>query len=151
VPLMLHIVCCAITGELVLYYRSLGTAPTLLRRDNISGRPCRRVMTYKALDFFALKQLGNYCKFYTISFENPKTCQVLQHIVCCAMAGELVLYYRSLGTSPTLLRRDNISGRPRMRVMTYKALDFFALKQLGNYCKFYTISFENPKTCQMVY
>jgi hypothetical protein len=33
-----------------------------------------------------------------------------------------VLYYRSLGTAPTLLRMSNISGKPYMRVMTYKAL-----------------------------
>jgi hypothetical protein len=59
-------------GALALYYRSLGTAPTLLRRGNISGRPCMRVMTSNALAFFALKQLGNYCWFYTISFENHK-------------------------------------------------------------------------------
>ena len=32
--------------------------------------------------------------------------------VCCAMAGAPVLYYRSLGTVSTLLRRGNISGRP---------------------------------------
>jgi hypothetical protein len=34
-----------------LYYKSLGTASTLLRRGNISGRPCMGVMTYKALSF----------------------------------------------------------------------------------------------------
>ena len=62
----------AIVGTLTLYYRFLGIEPTLLRMYNISGRPCMRV-TYNALAFFALKQLGNYCRFYTISFENPKT------------------------------------------------------------------------------
>jgi hypothetical protein len=76
-PLMLRMVCCAITEKLVLYYRSFGTAPTLLRNGNISSKPCMRVMTYKALDVFALNQLGNYCRFYTISFENPKTCQMV--------------------------------------------------------------------------
>jgi hypothetical protein len=39
VPLMLHIVCCAIAGALALYYRSLGIALTLLKRGNILGRP----------------------------------------------------------------------------------------------------------------
>jgi hypothetical protein len=39
VPLMLHTVCCAMVGAVALYYRSLGTVPTLLRRGNISGRP----------------------------------------------------------------------------------------------------------------
>jgi hypothetical protein len=39
VPLMLHMVCCAMAGALALYYRSLGTTSTLLRRGNISGRP----------------------------------------------------------------------------------------------------------------
>jgi hypothetical protein len=68
VPLMLRMVCCAMTGALALYYRSLGTVPTLLRRGNILGRPCMRVMTYNALAFFALKHLGNYCRFYTIKF-----------------------------------------------------------------------------------
>jgi hypothetical protein len=59
-------------GALTLYYRSLGTASTLLRMGNISDRPCVGVMTHKALYFFALKLLGNYCQFYTISLENPK-------------------------------------------------------------------------------
>jgi hypothetical protein len=31
--------------------------------------------------------------------------------ICCAMAGALALYYKSLGISSTLLRRGNISGR----------------------------------------
>jgi hypothetical protein len=73
VPLMLCMVCCAMAGALALYYSSLETAPTLLRRGNISGRPCMKVMTYNALAFSALKHLGNYHRFYTISFENPKT------------------------------------------------------------------------------
>jgi hypothetical protein len=73
VPLMLRMVCCAMIGTLALYYRSLGTAPTLLRRANISRRPCMRVMTYNALAFSALKYLGTYHWFYAISFENPKT------------------------------------------------------------------------------
>jgi hypothetical protein len=59
VPLMLRMVCYAMAGVLALYYRSLGIASTLLRRGNISGRPCMEVMTYKALDFSALKQIGN--------------------------------------------------------------------------------------------
>ena len=37
VPLMLRLVCCAMAGTLALYYRSLGTASTLLRMGNISG------------------------------------------------------------------------------------------------------------------
>jgi hypothetical protein len=40
-----------------------------------------------------------------------------------------VLYYKSLEVAPTLLRRDNISGRPYMIVMTNKAL-FFCIKIL---------------------
>ena len=40
VPLMLRTVCfCAMAGALTLYYRSLGTASTLLRRGKISGIP----------------------------------------------------------------------------------------------------------------
>jgi hypothetical protein len=38
--------------------------------------------------------------------------------ICCTMAEALVLYYRSPKTTPTLLGRGNISGRPCMRVMT---------------------------------
>jgi hypothetical protein len=72
-PLMLHTVCYATARALVLYYRFLGTTPTLLRMSNISSRPCMRVMTYNTLAYSALKQLDNYCRFYTISFENPKT------------------------------------------------------------------------------
>jgi hypothetical protein len=59
--------------------------------------------------------------------------------VCYAMAGALALYYRSLGIASTLLRRGNISDRPFIGVMTYKALYFSALKPLGNYRRFYTI------------
>jgi hypothetical protein len=36
VPLMLHTVYCAMARTLALYYRSLGTTPTLLRMGNIS-------------------------------------------------------------------------------------------------------------------
>ena len=32
--------------------------------------------------------------------------------VCCAMIGALAMYYRSHGTTSTLLRRGNILGRP---------------------------------------
>jgi hypothetical protein len=66
VPLMLCTVSYVMAGVLALYYRSLGTTPTLLRRGNISGRPCMGVMTYNALAFSALKQLGNYRRVYTI-------------------------------------------------------------------------------------
>jgi hypothetical protein len=66
VPLMLRTVCYAMIEALALYYKSLMTASTLLRMGNISGRPYMRVITYKALDFSALKQLGNYRRFYTI-------------------------------------------------------------------------------------
>ena len=56
VPLMLRTICFrAIAGALTLYYKSLGTASTLLRRGKISGRPYMRVMTYNALVFSALK------------------------------------------------------------------------------------------------
>jgi hypothetical protein len=54
-PLMLCTVCCAMAGVLALYYRSLKIASTLLKRGDILGRPCMRVMTYKTLDFSALK------------------------------------------------------------------------------------------------
>jgi hypothetical protein len=66
VPLMLRTVCYAMAGVLALYYKSIKTTSILLRRANISTRPCMRVMTYKVLDFSALKQIGNYCRFYTI-------------------------------------------------------------------------------------
>jgi hypothetical protein len=66
VPLMLRTVCYTMPVALVLYYRSLGMTSTLLRRGNILGRPCMGVMTYKALDFSTLKQIGNYPQFYTI-------------------------------------------------------------------------------------
>jgi hypothetical protein len=47
-------------GVLALYYRSLGTALTLLRMGNISSKPYIRVMTYKTLVFLALKYWRNY-------------------------------------------------------------------------------------------
>ena len=56
VPLILRTVCFrAMIGALTLYYKSLGTASTLLRRGKISGRPYMRVMTYNALVFSVLK------------------------------------------------------------------------------------------------
>jgi hypothetical protein len=51
VPLILRMVCCAMTGALALYYRSLKRAQTLLKRVNILGRLYMRVMTYNALAF----------------------------------------------------------------------------------------------------
>jgi hypothetical protein len=39
VSLMLRMICYAIVRALALYYRFLGTASTLLRKGNISGRP----------------------------------------------------------------------------------------------------------------
>jgi hypothetical protein len=45
-------------------------------------------------------------------------------MVYYAMVGALALYYKSLGTASTLLRMSNISGRPYMGVVTYKALSF---------------------------
>jgi hypothetical protein len=71
VPLMLRMVCYAMVGALVLYYRSLETASTLLRMDKISSRPCMGVMTYKALTFSTSKQLGSYHRFYTIELFKP--------------------------------------------------------------------------------
>jgi hypothetical protein len=65
-PLILRMVRYAIARALALYYKSLGTTSTLLRRGNISGRPCMGVMTYKTLSFFASKQLDSYRQFYTI-------------------------------------------------------------------------------------
>jgi hypothetical protein len=41
VPLVLHTVCYAMAEAPTLYYRSLVTASTLLKRVNISGRPYR--------------------------------------------------------------------------------------------------------------
>jgi hypothetical protein len=70
-PLMLRTVYYAMVGTLALYYRYLGTASTLLRRGNISSRPCMGVMTYKALIFSASKQLGSYRRFYTVELFKP--------------------------------------------------------------------------------
>jgi hypothetical protein len=50
--------------------------------------------------------------------------------VCSAMDGALTLYYRFLRTTPTLLKRGNISGTPCMGVMIYNALAFSTLKHL---------------------
>ena len=55
-PLMLRTVCYrAMAGTLALYYRSLETASTLLRKGKISSRPYMGVMTYIAIFFSALK------------------------------------------------------------------------------------------------
>jgi hypothetical protein len=49
---------------------------------------------------------------------------LMQRTIYYAMVGALALYYRSLETASTLLRRGNILGRPYMGVMTYNALAF---------------------------
>ena len=52
VPLMLHTICfCVMAGALALYYKSLGTTSTLLRRGKISDRSYIGVMTYNAFFF----------------------------------------------------------------------------------------------------
>ena len=53
---------------------------------------------------------------------------MLRTVYFYAMPRALALYYRSLGIASTLPRRGKISGRPYMRVMTYNALVFSALK-----------------------
>jgi hypothetical protein len=90
VLLMLCTVCYTMAGALALFYRFIGTASTLLRRGYISGRPCMGVMTYNALAFSTLKRLGNYRRFYTISFENPKTIKL-----CISGGNALFLDYYS--------------------------------------------------------
>ena len=56
VPLMLRTICFhAMARALALYYKSLGTASTLLRRGKILDRPYMGVMTYNALVFFCIK------------------------------------------------------------------------------------------------
>jgi hypothetical protein len=57
VPLMLHTVSCVMAGALILYYKSLRTTPTLLRKGNISGKPFMGVMTYNALAFLCIKTI----------------------------------------------------------------------------------------------
>jgi hypothetical protein len=49
------------------------------------------------------------------------------------MAETSALYYKSLGIASTLLRMGKILNKLYMRVMTYKALVFPAIKYLGNY------------------
>jgi hypothetical protein len=57
VPLMLCTIYCAMVRALALYYRSLGIAPTLLRRGNISGKSCVGVMTSSASVFSCIKTI----------------------------------------------------------------------------------------------
>jgi hypothetical protein len=54
------------------------------------------------------------------------------------MARAPTLYYKSLGTVPTLLKMDKISVRPYVRVTTYKTLVSLALKYLGDCRREYT-------------
>jgi hypothetical protein len=57
VSLMLCTVYCAMARSLTLYYRSLGTVPTLLRVGKISSRSCIGVVTYNSLAFFCIKTI----------------------------------------------------------------------------------------------
>ena len=56
----------------------------------------------------------------------------------CTMAGAPALYYKTLRTTPILLRMDDTSSRPYIRVMTYKTLVFPALKYLSDCHREYT-------------
>ena len=62
------------------------------------------------------------------SGSDPIVLLMLRTVYFCAMAGALALYYKFLRTASTLLRMGKISGRPYMRVMTYNALVFSALR-----------------------
>ena len=62
------------------------------------------------------------------SGSDPIVPLMLRTVCFHVMTRAMTLYYRFLGTTSILLRRDKISGRPYMRVMTYNALFFFALK-----------------------
>ena len=62
------------------------------------------------------------------SGSDPIVSLMLLTIYFRVMTGALALYYGSLGTESTLLRRGKISGKPYMRVMTYNALFYSALK-----------------------
>jgi hypothetical protein len=58
---------------------------------------------------------GHYRTDIINSVGNPRSDSVMLLVlrtVCCAMVGASVLYYRSLGTTSTLLRMNNISSRP---------------------------------------
>ena len=74
---------------------------------------------------------------------------MLRTVYFRVMVGAFALYYRSLGIVSTLLRNGKISGIPYMRVMTYNALVFSALKQLDNYRRFYTISRSEEHTSEL--
>jgi hypothetical protein len=54
------------------------------------------------------------------------------------MARAPTLYYKSLWTEPTLLKRSKISVRPYVRIITYKTLVSPALKYLGDCRREYT-------------
>ena len=64
---------------------------------------------------------GHYRTNFISGVGHPKSDLVVPlvlRMVCCAMAGALALYYRSLGTMSTLLRMSNISSRPYCWTMT---------------------------------
>ena len=57
---------------------------------------------------------GHYRTYIISSVSHPRSNEVVPLVlrtVCCEMAGARALYYRSLGTTSTMLRRNNISSR----------------------------------------
>ena len=90
VPLVLCMVCCAIARVLALYYRSLRTASTLLRRGNISGRP----YCY----FICIYHLHDNCHLIILHvFYKKKKIHKLKMDTSCAFiltkSSDLPLYY----------------------------------------------------------
>jgi hypothetical protein len=70
---------------------------------------------------------GCYYKMYIISGVGHLMPDLIVLLLLWMIAFSIqgtVLYYRSLETAATLLRRNNISGKPYMKVMAYKALAF---------------------------
>ena len=60
VLLVLHTVCCAMVVALPLYYRSIGTASTLLRNGNISSRLYCWTMTITLYIYIYITYMINY-------------------------------------------------------------------------------------------
>ena len=103
--LMLRTIYCAMARALTLYYRSLRTVPTLLRRDNISGRPYMGVMTYTALAFPALKYLGSYHRYYALKTLKPIEWCINEGNTPFWLLLKLDVYFHKLGSCYTYIVR----------------------------------------------
>jgi hypothetical protein len=104
------------------------TAMSLLYRlDNMIKCVCYMDIGSNGCFVTSAALMGNHYRTNIISsVGHPRSDLVVPLVLCMIVYNiwALVLYYRSIGIVSILLKMDNISSIPYMRVITYKTLVF---------------------------